>query len=50
VPLDIRIELSIVHLQEKSSRMQNKVKERMDKYNAGGRRNIERQLQEGGLL
>jgi len=25
----------------KSSRMQNKVKERMDRYNAGGRRDIE---------
>jgi len=30
--------------------MQNKVKERMDRCNAGGRRDIERQLQEGGCL
>jgi hypothetical protein len=34
----------------KSSRMQKKVKERMDRFNAGGRRDIERQLQEGGRL
>jgi hypothetical protein len=34
----------------KNSRMQKKVKERMDRYNAGGRRDIERQLQEGGRL
>ena len=30
--------------------MQNKVKERMDKYNAGGRKDVERQVQGGGRL
>jgi len=49
VPLDIRTELSIVYLQGKNGRMRNKVKGRMDKYNAGGRRDKERQMQGGRL-